>query len=147
MPDMFDILEEETDDELETLEVDEDDDESSVTIPYEYGIDFSTRQLTGEIVSGIDAVKVWAWLALLTARYRYLIYSWEYGCELESLIGTEYSEEFTTARAKKFITECLMQNPYITGIANYKPQFDKDQLKVEFTLLTEFGEEEMIVNV
>lgn len=28
-------------------------------IPKEYGIDFKTGQLTGEIVEGLEAVKVW----------------------------------------------------------------------------------------
>ena len=40
-------------------------------IPKEYGIDFKTGQLTGEIVEGLEAVKVWIWLVLQTPRYRY----------------------------------------------------------------------------
>ena len=47
----------------------------------EYGIDFETGQLTGKVVTGIEAVRVWAYLALNTAKYRFEQYSWDYGNE------------------------------------------------------------------
>ena len=39
------------------------------------------------VVSGLEAVKSWAWRAIQTARYRYSSFSWDYGCELENLVG------------------------------------------------------------
>ena len=150
MDEMFDLLEDEDEEELEDEEASETEDLDDVEeeiIPYEYGIDFETGQLTGEIVSGSEAVKVWAWLALQSARYRYLIYSWDYGVELESLIGTQFSEEFTEARARKMIEECLMENPNITDISNFRADFSGDTLTLMFDIGTEFGEEEMTVYV
>ena len=44
-------------------------------IPREYGVDFRTGQLTGKIVEGIEAVKVWIWSCLHTERYRYAMMS------------------------------------------------------------------------
>ena len=35
------------------------------------------------LVSGLEAVKGWAWRAVDTARYRFSHFSWSYGCELE----------------------------------------------------------------
>ena len=58
---------------------DEDVQESEQYIPREYGINFETGQLSGKIVEGYDAILVWAWLALHTPRYRYYIYSEDYG--------------------------------------------------------------------
>ena len=55
-------------------------------VPKEYGIDFKTGQLSGKIVEGVDALMVWCWIALHTPRYRYYIYSDEYGQEFEGLI-------------------------------------------------------------
>ena len=37
------------------------------------------------VVTGKDAVQVWIWKALMTARARYDVYSWDYGSEVESL--------------------------------------------------------------
>ena len=39
------------------------------------------------IVTEAEAVKVWCWRALKTARFRHDIYTWDYGCEVESLVG------------------------------------------------------------
>ena len=38
-------------------------------------------------VTGVEAVRVWIWTALKTARFHHDIYTWDYGCEAESLIG------------------------------------------------------------
>ncbi|MBU5231286.1 DUF2634 domain-containing protein, partial [Intestinimonas butyriciproducens] len=40
-----------------------------------------------ETVEGAEAVRVWAWLALHTTRFRHEIYSRAYGTELENLMG------------------------------------------------------------
>ena len=37
------------------------------------------------MVTGLEAVKGWAWRAIGTARYHYPCFSWSYGCELEAL--------------------------------------------------------------
>lgn len=151
MPDIFDLIEDDEDmddTELDTNEEDdEDDDTDDEVIPWEFGIDFNTGQLTGTLVSGLEAVKVWVWLALKTARYRFMIYSWEYGSELETLIGTGYSEEFTAARAQKFVEECLYENPYIINITDFSASFEDDVLNLGFSLETDFGEEEIQFNV
>ena len=49
----------------------------------EYEIDFEKGTLTGRIVTGVDALCVWAYLALKAKRYRWIIYSWGYAicCE------------------------------------------------------------------
>ena len=39
-----------------------------ITMPKEYGLDFKTGQLTGEIVEGIEAIKVWIWNCLHVQR-------------------------------------------------------------------------------
>ena len=45
------------------------------------------------LASGLEAVKGWAWRALHTERYRWSPFSWDYGCELESLVGQPYRAE------------------------------------------------------
>ena len=87
-----------------------------LTVPKEYGIDFTTGQLTGEIVEGIEAIKVWIWNCLHTQRFRYPLYSWDYGADLEQYIGQTVTEEFLNADCEDEIREALQVNPYITGI-------------------------------
>ena len=120
-------------------------DSEAVALPREFGVNFDTGAMTGEIVEGSEAVKVWAWFALQSARYRYQVYSWDYGSELESLIGTGYSEQYTKSRVQKMLEDCLLINENITGIKNLACTFDGESLSASFTLQTKFGEESLNV--
>ena len=59
------------------------------------------------IVTGKEAVLVWAWKALHTPRFRHEIYTWDYGCEVESLIGQPFTEELKQSEAVRYVKECL----------------------------------------
>ena len=66
------------------------------------------------IVTGLEAVKGWAWRAIDTARYRYPCFSWSYGCELENLIGQPYQAETKKSEAERYVDrrlEALQSTP------------------------------------
>ena len=88
-------------------------------IPREYGVDFDTGQLTGEIVEGLEAIKVWIWLVLQTPRYRYYIYTWDHGNEFEDLIGKGYTEEYMNTEIYRMTEECLLMNEDIQSISDF----------------------------
>lgn len=115
--------------------------------PREYGIDFETGQLTGKIVEGIEAVKVWAWLALKTPLARYYIYSWGYGHEFESMIGKGYSPDYTKMELERMAEECLTVHPCITGIENFECLKEGSKVTLSFSIVTDFGNEEVSVDV
>lgn len=108
-------------------------------IPKEYEIDFKTGQLTGRIVEEAEAIKVWIWLVLQTARYRYYIYSWDYGNEFEELIGRGYSEEYINAEAQRMTEDCLLVNENIESITDFSVGMENDQLTISFTANTIYG--------
>ena len=120
---------------------------STIDIPREYGINFETGQLTGKIVEGVEAVKVWAWIALQVPRYRYYIYSWNYGQEYEDLIGKGYSKDYINMELKMMTEECLLQNDYITGIENFKCEKTDDKVSLYFKILTTLGDTEVNIVV
>lgn len=113
----------------------------------EYEIDFKTGRLTGKIVEGVDALCVWAYLALKATRYRWVIYSWTYGEEITNLIGYSYSEEYLQSEVKRYIEDCLLENENITGIDNLEITQVKDRLTIKFTLVTVVGSKEVELNV
>lgn len=92
------------------------------------------------IIEGAKAVKVWAWNALHTVRFRYEIFSWDYGNEAESLIGQPYSQELKESEAARYVRECLIVNPYITDVTNISVSFSGDALAISATLATIYGE-------
>lgn len=91
-------------------------------------------------VTGKEAVKVWCWKALLTQRKRYEIYSWDFGCEAESLIGQNFSEEAKQAEAARYVREALEVNPYITRISDLTVGFDDGRLTISAAVYTIYGE-------
>lgn len=125
----------------------EEEQEESLYIPREYGINFETGQLSGKIVEGYDALLVWVWLALQTPRYRYYIYSENYGQEYEDLIGKSYSTELTDSELERMTEECLTENPYITGIENFSCVKIEEKVTVTFSLITELGDGEVSIDV
>lgn len=95
------------------------------------------------IVTGKEAVKVWIWKAIYTARYRHQIYSWDYGSEFESLIGQAYTPMIKEAEAPRYLKECLLTNPYINAVTNISVTFDAGRLSVSGTAETIYGEVEI----
>ena len=113
----------------------------------EYEINFITNQLTGRVVEGVDAIHMWAYLALKAKRYRWVIYSWYYGAELTDLIGYSYSEEYILTETQRYIEECLFEHDYITSIENLEVSRIKDKLSIKFTLITKLGSKEVEMDV
>lgn len=109
-------------------------------VPKEYEIDFVTGQLTGRIVEGKEAVKVWIWLALQTPRYRYYIYTWDYGNDFEELIGQGYTEEYILAETQRMTEDCLLVNKYIQGITEFSVSMTGSTLTISFVADTIYGE-------
>lgn len=111
--------------------------------PREYGIDFSTGQLTGLIVEGLEAIKVWIWNCIHSERYRYAIYSWQYGVEYEQYIGETISDEYLQSDCQTETEEALMVNPYITGITDFDATLEGTTLHITFTVETTIGKIEV----
>ncbi|MDL2301123.1 DUF2634 domain-containing protein [Lachnospiraceae bacterium OttesenSCG-928-D06] len=113
----------------------------------EYELDIKTGRLTGRIVEGVDALCVWAYLALKAKRYKWVIYSWYYGEEYTNLIGYSYSEEYLNSEVRRYMEECLFENGYITGIEDLEVSQIKDKLYIKFRLVTSVGSKEVELDV
>ena len=99
-----------------------------------------------KLIEGNEAIKVWAYKALLTPRYSYSIYSWDYGSELMDLIGKAYTSSLTKEEAKRYIKEALLINPYIVEVDITDIGF-KDSLLSAVVKIKTIYEGEVIVNV
>ena len=114
-------------------------DSQVVKMPREYGIDFDTGQLTGKIVEGIEAIKVWIWLCLHTERFRYAIYSSDYGTSFEQYIGHVLSDEYINTDCESEVTDALLINDYIESIEDFGAVKDGEHLRISFRVVTKFG--------
>lgn len=106
----------------------------------EYNFNINNSKYNGGIVEGIEALKIWITKALKTERYKFLIYSWQFGNESHSLIGMKVSRAFLKTELKRYIEECLMIHEDINGIKDLSVLQNKDILTINFTVLTKYGE-------
>lgn len=92
------------------------------------------------IVEGLEALRVWIATAIRTPRCRHGIYSWNFGCELDSLVGRVCSPEVKTAEAPRMVREALLVNPYITDVRDITVEADGDKTVISATIQTIYGE-------
>ena len=103
-----------------------------------YKADFETGRVAG-FVDETEAMKQAIIKILMTERFSYLIYSWDYGTELNAVVGKSY--HVFSSEIKRVITEALLADSRITGVTDFKVwQIDKRTARVSFTAETIFGE-------
>lgn len=102
-----------------------------------YKLDLDAGRVAG-MVDGVDAMKQVILKILLTERFAYLIYSWNYGIELNAVVGKSY--QVFSSEIKRVITEALLADSRITAVTDFKvEQIDKRSARVSFTADTVFG--------
>ncbi|MFT4413182.1 DUF2634 domain-containing protein [Fredinandcohnia humi] len=109
-----------------------------------YHFDFTTGQFTGKLIDGEEALLQFIHKAIKTARFRYLIYDDQYGCELEDLIGQDISNELLETEIPRLITEALIYDDRIELVRNFSVVREKDKLYVSFEVV---GKDETVLNV
>ena len=90
-------------------------------------------------VAGAEAVKVWIWKALMTARFHFSVYSWDYGSEVESLIGKPFTPAVKRSEAARYVREALQINPYIRAVRQVDVTFQNDDLTICCEAETVYG--------
>lgn len=88
---------------------------------------------------GKEAMKQVIYKILMTERYRYVIYSWNYGVELEDLFGMPVS--YVCPELERRIAEALTQDDRIVEVKDFS--FDtsrKGVVSATFTAVTDVGE-------
>lgn len=111
-----------------------------------YKLDLDNSTIAG-YVDDFEAMKQAIYLILNIERYEYLIYSWNYGIELNDLYGQPIP--FVLPELKRRITEALVQDSRILGVDNFSFETNKGKVHATFTVNTIYGdvEAEKVVNL
>ncbi len=100
------------------------------------------------VAKELESMKQVVYKILNTHRYNYVIYSWNYGIEINDLYGE--SLEYCKVELERRITEALIQDDRIESVSNFEFENGnkKNELTVKFTVNTIFGEfdERKVVN-
>lgn len=88
---------------------------------------------------GLDAVRQAVYKIIMTERYQYTMYSWNYGIELLDLFGEPVT--YVCPELKRRISEALLCDDRIQGVDNFEYDLSrKGNVLVSFTVHTIFGD-------
>lgn len=100
---------------------------------------FRYRNGQNYLVYKDEALKIWIFKALKTARFRYAAYTHNYGNELEELIGCVEDKEIQQSEVRRYIIEALMVNPYIQEVKDFTCTFTGSGMTVIFSVISLYG--------
>lgn len=112
----------------------------------ELKFDFGRGDFVGigspQVVEGIEALTVWIEKALRTARYRYLVYTPNYGSELEAFIERQppLTQALLEVEVERLCREAIGYDDRIRELRNFRVERGPDWLDVEFEVVTILGE-------
>ncbi|WP_304409697.1 DUF2634 domain-containing protein [Faecalibaculum rodentium] len=88
---------------------------------------------------GLEAVRQAIYKIIMTERYQYVMYSWNYGIELLDLFGEPVT--YVCPELKRRISEALLWDDRIRSVDNFDFDFpQKGVVHVAFTVHTVFGD-------
>lgn len=101
-------------------------------------IDRNTMQVSG-MDDGLESVRQAVEIALNVERYRWTIYSANFGSELDGLVGEDYA--YIVAELPRLIEDALSPDSRVVGVDEYS--FERtglNSLSVSFTVHTVYGD-------
>ena len=102
-----------------------------------YKIDYDKKVIVGKC-DEIDAMKQAIVKTLDTERYDEIIYSWNYGTEMKTVYGQDWT--VACSRVEDVIRDALIQDDRISDVKDFEFQrLPKGDLQVNFTVETIFG--------
>ena len=104
-----------------------------------YALRFDGYPCSGGKLDGIEAMKQAIFLILQTERFRYAIYSWNYGIELDALLGQTMTP-YLQAKVAKAIEDALMADDRVLSVEQFSFEKGKRSMLVKFTVETTEGD-------
>lgn len=102
-----------------------------------YKLNIENNVING-FCDGIESMTQVIYKILNTERYKYIIYSWNYGIELLDLFGEPI--DYAVSELKRRITEALLQDDRITNVDEFECENDRRNVHLTFTVHTIFGD-------
>lgn len=101
-----------------------------------YFLQYDKNRIYGK-VDNLDAMRQLVYIILNTERYKYLIYDWNFGVELDGLIGEP--KNYVLPELEKRISDALMQDSRIIRVTDFSFETGKNFVIAYFTVNTIFG--------
>lgn len=113
---------------------------TSIVSNKSYRMKIADEKILGNI-DELDAIAQACYKILNTERYQYVIYSWNYGIELQDLFGKPIP--YVYSELPRRIKEALTQDDRINSVEDFELSYDKGNVLAKFTVKTNLGNIEM----
>ncbi|MCX4270459.1 MAG: DUF2634 domain-containing protein [Lachnospiraceae bacterium] len=114
---------------------------------FTYRLDMENGRIVGKI-DGIAAVNQAILKAILTPRFKCLIYDNQYGSEIEeTIIAKNATRNYMETAIEGFIKDALLSDTRILSIYDFKMTWQNDKAFLFFKADTIFGETELQVSL
>lgn len=114
-----------------------------------YFIDFEQKCLrlsfdegdSNGLIDDLKAMEQAVFCILNTERYESVIYSWDYGSELQDIIGMD--TDIVLSEIERRITEALLEDSRILSVDDFDFESNKKEIACTFRVSTIYGDLEM----
>ena len=136
-----------------TLAVAQLDNKKELPLLQEWAYDFERNEfLTNEnglpyLVSGNEALKIWVFWAVTTAKKHWLANSRAYGSEIERMVGLPVSVAIKSSELKRTIKESIEQCEYVKHVDSIETSFEDGLLSIDVQLKSVYNEGWVSVSV
>lgn len=114
---------------------------SSDTMPsLSYRMQIEDERILGT-VDDIDAIAQACYKIINTERYRFVIYSWNYGIELQDLFGMPIP--YVYSELPRRIEEALLRDDRVNSVDSFELSSNGGDVLAKFTVHTDYGDIEM----
>lgn len=129
-----------------TLAVAQLDNKKELPLLQEWAYDFERNEfLTNEnglpyLVSGNEALKIWVFWAVTTAKKHWLANSRAYGSEIERMVGLPVSVAIKSSELKRTIKESIEQCEYVKHVDSIETSFEDGLLSIDVQIKSVYNE-------
>lgn len=105
-----------------------------------YRLDLDAGRIAG-VIDGQEAVQQAIRKAIITPRFKCLIYDNQYGSEIEdAIIAKDASQEYIEAIIEGFVRDALKPDTRVLDVSDFSVVFEDNAAHISFTASTIFGE-------
>ncbi|MED4802650.1 DUF2634 domain-containing protein [Bacillus atrophaeus] len=116
------------------------DDSEVIETSRTYRIDFENGQITNELITGLEAVKQFVYMALHTERYSYSVFSHDIGNELQEVLSdNETTDAYKKMEIPRLVEEALIYDDRISSVTEFEIEKSGDRFLVSFIVETDEG--------
>jgi phage baseplate assembly protein W len=103
-----------------------------------YKLDLDNGRIIGK-VDELEAMNQFIRKALITPRFKCLIYDSQYGSEIREITTTDATREFIESEMPRLVEDALTYDPRILKVYDFSFSFKDDSVFLKFSVDTIFG--------